>query len=271
MTKQEAIAALKRFDSRLVVIETYTAFGNGMLYSAPRSRFQAANIAFFSRLVAIDRGEFDKHSGPLTDRDFAMSGTLISYGPHCPSMARGPHEKVSYKVLFSVELVDPKVVLVDELRSYCAHDVTVQVAVKSLYDKYSHDVVRSLRMREDGLRVTADTYPSVNDGAAFLEWRYTASLGGLGLPNQIDVPMDMGDGYRWIGNVGGGLAVHAEIRPADDLVYMGSVRTILWDDDAMRNFYQRQNALVGELDRLGLGVGQLNDRALASQVKVPTP
>lgn len=265
MTRSEAVAALHRFGPRLQIVDQYTAFGNGLLYTAGRTNFSPANVAFFSRLVAVDRGEL----GGASNARAIETATAVTYGPEC-GRVRGEHEKLAYRVLFSVDLVDPRVVLVEERHWYCAHDVTVATAVQHLYEQFTPTVARRLRIRDDGLRVTPDTYPSVNDGAAFLEWRYGAPAAGAMLTNQIQVPMVNAWGAYWmIGNPGGGIAVHAEIRPANDLTYMGTVQTILWDDDAMANFYQRQNAMVSELDRLGIGIAQLGDHSRIAQVRLP--
>jgi len=276
MSKAEAIAAIKAFDPQLVVVEGYTSFGNGMRYTAPRFSFKPASTAYFSTLIVIERSEVMRgRPGPVTERDLRTYASPSTFGiPECHpgALVKQPREKVSYHVEFSAVLNDPRVVLVDEQRVFCGHDVTVTSAIERLYQRYSRNVTRSLRIREDGLRVTQDTYPSVGTGGAFLEWRYTAAMGGMGLRNQVDMPlMDANGNYAGLGNASGGIAVHAEIRPTQDLAYMDSLRTLLWDDGAIAREARRKTSLYSELDRLGITVDQLGNRQLTDQVRLDEP
>ncbi len=268
MTRADAMAAMSRNATPVAIVEGYTAYGNGMLYIAPKSNFRPENVAFFSTLIGVDRRVAGK-AGLLTDGDLRRIGPSLLNAPPCPV---GQAVIATVHVQFSADVADPRVVLVDEMRRFCGKTPTVASEVAALRKRFGDRPTSTLRIRDDGLRVTPDTYGSVGGAGAFLEWRYDRPMGALGLANQVQMPMQQLDGSYWgFGNPGGGIAVHAEVRPTNDPTFIETIQTVLWDDDGMVDYGPRRYRLYEELDRRGIDLAHLADPRQATAVMQSLP
>jgi hypothetical protein len=270
MTKQQAIAALKAFDPGLEPVEVYSVFQRESLSTLPKIRLDHLATGFFTQIVAIPRREIKKgRPGPITGEDLEFYNPGPGFGePGCPELQTAP-DSVVYHILFSPDLSDPRVVLVDENRSYCSKEVATKSVFEKLYDRYSKNVVSKLNVRSDGYRLTSEDGTGDFLSVASLDWRLSDKQGVRILIHQPHSPIfnNNYNQYEDLGNAGGGIAVHAELYPTPAWVYLKGHRVVLWDDDAMANYYKRVGGILSELDRLDINIDKLGDKQLLAKVK----
>jgi hypothetical protein len=270
MTKQQAIAALKAFDPGLEPVEVYSVFQREILSTVPRIELDHLATGFFTQIVAIPRRDIKKgRSGPITGEDLESYNPGSGFGePGCPELQTAP-DSVAYHILFSPDLLDPRVVLVDENRKYCGKEVATKSVFEKLYDRYSKNVASKLNVRSDGYRLISEDGTGDFLSVASLDWRLSDKQGVRILIHQPHTPIVnyVQNIYEDLGNAGGGIAVHAELYPTPAWVYLKGHRIVLWDDDALVNYYRRVGGILSELDRLDINIGQLGNKDLIAKVR----
>ncbi len=270
MTKEDAVAALKKAHPDAVVIDMYTGYGmNGSTRQGPLSTFRPADAGYLSGFVAVPSALSRK---AMFHRDSDVTDMAFNLGCSAGERRRRAMDETTYRVELSPQLVAPRVLLVVENHSYCDPETRVPTVIDALYARYSRATTRLYGLRSDGERIGDGIYPGTGDGAAFLEWRFGAS--GAAIESVPEVPFwnTWGGMWRFLGNEGGGVVVHAEVWPQQDINYASAVQTVLWDDNAYGWYKKQQFNLLGELDRLGISVDRLHDKALLAKVKsAPRP
>jgi hypothetical protein len=271
MTKAQAEAAIKAFNPALVAVEMYSASNAGFIYHRPKFQFRPASAAFFTELAVMPRSRLKHGSGPLTQSDLESGWTFAKDGhPDCGGdLVRTAHtpDSVTYHVLFTADLQDPRVALIEEEHAYCARSLTVQAVIGKLYENWGKTPAIRQSIREDGVRITPDLLPGAGQ-VAFLEWRYTSPMTRRQSLNPNDSMVNAASGlFDGFGNRDGGIAAHAEIIPTQDLAYMDRVNTALWDDAAMVNYYGKIGWVLSEMDRVGITIGGVGDKSLLAKVQ----
>lgn len=255
MTRQQAVAALKVDNPRLLIFEAYTTVGMGMLWTG--AAVKPDHSGFFSRLIAVapDDPVFARAGGHENYKSSAYFGVASCYVG--PVSKPGRKESVVLVVDFSPSLADPRVVLIRESRHYCRGAVpSDRDVIADLYRKYPMATSATFGLNDKGTRIGPD--PSVSRYFAFIEWR----AGGPTL-RVLDERYGTGDADAGLarnamGHAGGGLVLHAEIGIGfpSEVEYL---TTLLWNEDAMTDHGKRQGLLLTRMDQADVMVGDVND------------
>lgn len=198
MTPAEARAAIKKSDPKIGVFDAYATHGPGKLALLLKSQIKPSEPAFFSSLIA---------TRALSEQD--LTTTL---GSTC---ARTPSTATIIKVLFTTDLRDPRVALIDEYSYYCDGRTTTESVISRQLARFGDTPSRVSGVRTESGRWLIDVATQSN-GYSVLQWRDRGDVVKAGVDFDVEAPVyeeGVYENRQGFGHAGGGIVAASVIKP----------------------------------------------------------